>query len=414
MPRRRDKLQDARSAQIARDRAARRRSRKERRRALESVDLSVPRRKSRLETFKAQCSFRDWDHPERSTSQLDQLLETLGRRAPKLLIDQYRQPIWRLARTEWIRPLEEWKPKGKSRSSIFRSLVRHLVELYPTPQFLLSLFHDLFNARGPTEALYVHLAQGGSLKKALATNLLRTSMTKRMCHDFLQSPANMGVIEAVRRAQVRSFGGTRRIADAIVGLRMGENLTADESFWLSVVQWTCNQPMLDPNEVGPIFDWVGSRLCEDPDFSMKGRTGTSVLRAVDEWHAELAKVDRIKVRGKFLPSGYSNGEWEIKRRGQVETWSCEEILDTGKLLAEGRAMRHCVYSYSRSIADGRVSIWSLRCGESRQLTIEVCNRDRRIVQARGRCNKSPTGIQARELRRWATMNDLTVARYVLA
>jgi len=265
MPRRRDKLQDARSAQIARDRAARRRSRKERRRALESVDLSVPRRKSRLETFKAQCSFRDWDHPERSTSQLDQLLETLGRRAPKLLIDQYRQPIWRLARTEWIRPLEEWKPKGKSRSSIFRSLVRHLVELYPTPQFLLSLFHDLFNARGPTEALYVHLAQGGSLKKALATNLLRTSMTKRMCHDFLQSPANMGVIEAVRRAQVRSFGGTRRIADAIVGLRMGENLTADESFWLSVVQWTCNQPMLDPNEVGPIFDWVGSRLCEDPD-----------------------------------------------------------------------------------------------------------------------------------------------------
>jgi PcfJ-like protein len=57
-------------------------------------------------------------------------------------------------------------------------------------------------------------------------------------------------------------------------------------------------------------------------------------------------------------------------------------------------MGHCVGSYARSCASGRVSIWTLKvidalCREERLLTLEVTNHGRQIVQARRKYNKMP-------------------------
>ena len=74
-------------------------------------------------------------------------------------------------------------------------------------------------------------------------------------------------------------------------------------------------------------------------------------------------------------------------------------------------MRHCVYSYSSWCSRGRVSIWSLRCNDTRQLTLEVNNQSCAIVQARGICNAGPTVVQRREMGRWASFAGLRVSTY---
>src|SRR6266567_2354489 len=74
-------------------------------------------------------------------------------------------------------------------------------------------------------------------------------------------------------------------------------------------------------------------------------------------------------------------------------------------LTEGRAMRHCVYSYANRCRRGETTIWSLRMRingeEKRMATIEVDPRRRSIIQARTKCNLCP-GVRSIEIiRQWA-------------
>jgi hypothetical protein len=74
-------------------------------------------------------------------------------------------------------------------------------------------------------------------------------------------------------------------------------------------------------------------------------------------------------------------------------WSIQEILKSRALQAEGRAMRHCVYSYANQCWRGETTIWSLRLRindqEKSMVTILVDPRKRAIIQARARCNIRP-------------------------
>lgn len=79
-----------------------------------------------------------------------------------------------------------------------------------------------------------------------------------------------------------------------------------------------------------------------------------------------------------------------------------------RLRKEGEAMRHCVSSYWYRIESGHTSIWTLQRENVRQLTIEVDNGTRAIVQARGPCNHPATHEQVRVLHHWAAKNNLRV------
>ena len=75
-------------------------------------------------------------------------------------------------------------------------------------------------------------------------------------------------------------------------------------------------------------------------------------------------------------------------------------------------MRHCVASYADGCAAGICSIWSLKAmvGNlvTERQTVEV-NRDRVIVQCRGKHNAVPNGAVIKILRRWAANENLTLA-----
>jgi hypothetical protein len=153
-----------------------------------------------------------------------------------------------------------------------------------------------------------------------------------------------------------------------------------------------------------------------PNLVMGGRTAAALVRQVDAWHRQLARMDQPVA--EWRPCGLPGFEFvEGSERGaNLKIWTISELLSAKALTAEGRAMKHCVATYARSCARGHSSIWSMRVetyeGRRQQLTIEVRNAARLICQARGRCNAPANEKERSLLRRWAIVAGLSVANYV--
>ncbi|MCP4807105.1 MAG: hypothetical protein GY884_17305 [Proteobacteria bacterium] len=160
--------------------------------------------------------------------------------------------------------------------------------------------------------------------------------------------------------------------------------------------------------VGPLLDFILHRRDGDPRFELKGRTVASLSLDMAAWHGELRQIRRV--RGKeFQPSGIRAGRFEERRKGRLVIWTVTEILFANALVDEGRALKHCVYSYAGAIERGRCSIWSLRRAGARLVTLEVHSATGRIVQARGSCNRDPDDAESAMIRRWADAAGLTVS-----
>ena len=80
-------------------------------------------------------------------------------------------------------------------------------------------------------------------------------------------------------------------------------------------------------------------------------------------------------------------------------------------------MNHCASSYGWSCSSGRTSIWSLesmdREGTHKELTLEINNKERKLVQARGKNNCLPKQEQMRLVRQWCQNSMLTVSAWLI-
>jgi hypothetical protein len=258
-------------------------------------------------------------------------------------------------------------------------------------------------------------------------------LTKRMAHFAMQAPSDLGLFSALRWGQVRGLDGTVRLADAVVGA-LGTPQREHEAFWLTVIQFMAANPMLDPRQVGPIVDYIRSRRFEaqpmmvvngrveggqipEPNFSMKGRTVTSLLRQVDAWHRRLAAGPRGMPNLAWVSCGIAGMQRVEGTPPNVRVFTIRELLTSADLFAEGQKLRHCVGSYAQSCQRGRCSIFSLRLdegrGEERLITIEIVPTQRRIVQARGRFNRFCTPVEQRVIRAWAIQSGLEIAGHVM-
>ena len=95
-----------------------------------------------------------------------------------------------------------------------------------------------------------------------------------------------------------------------------------------------------------------TRAAPWPAFSMKGRTVKSLLRLACAWNPELA--DAGNPGFSWVPSGLQAYRYVQKCLGESELdWSVLELLNSAALHAEGRAMRHCVYTYANKCAAAR-------------------------------------------------------------
>jgi hypothetical protein len=341
---------------------------------------------------------------------LHSLMLTVADRAPGLIDRRYFDPLCNLAAEFYVRPLDEWTPRGKSYKTKFRSLVDHLLVRYPIPEFLYQLIADVYIYWNASR-FFTSVAGGARVVRCFNGGILEIPMTKKMCHHFMQSPPGFSFFEAVRSAQVAALGGSRQLARAICTTDLGRGAQLDEGFWLSVIRWFCEQPDVDVNQVGPLVDYIEHERAENPDYSLKGRTARSLTQRMAEWHRQLALEKRL-YGIKFNPSDIEEGIWEMpSRHGNARTkviWTMEEVLTSKLLQEEGKVMKHCVYIYASKISSGLCSIWSLRNDGQRVLTVEVLNESRMIIQARGKCNRAPKRVELNFLNRWARENGLKV------
>ena len=323
----------------------------------------------------------------------------------------------------WIRPIEGWSTplphKGyPTREEQFSSLVRHLLARYEVPEFMDSVWFEGIDERGlRQQEWFMHVATGGNIRR-MDTPI---KLTRRMAHLFMRAP-HLGLLEKnMRWAQVVGMGGNGALMRAIMKTRLGRKFE-DDDFWGGVVLFLVNNAMLDPTWVGPVVDYVYNmkfaprRIVQEgggvkegpplqPNFTMKGRSAIKLLRQVEAWHGELGREGYI-VFQIWQPCGVRG--WELEDEtpelGKVR-WTVQELLSSWELVAEGRAMHHCVGSCSDQCAAGNSAIWSI-CARKEGvverenvLTVALDIESRTVTQARGRYNavpnRSPRSAQAR-------------------
>lgn len=304
-------------------------------------------------------------------------------------------------------------------------LARFLLARWPVPR----LFDQAWGERSTDlhREWFIHLGAGGNLRTAPG---LPFPLTKMMSHHALLAPDQTPIISALRWGQVRALGGSERLARAVIHSSVRE-VQEDEPFWLGVVRFFVANPTLDPQQIGPVVDWIRNQrfvaeprrivngiVCggeiPQPGFSMKGRTVATVLRQVERWHRDLNRAT-LKSSTVWPTCGIPGYERIEGSEGSQTIVRIDEIVGSADLQAEGRAMRHCVASYVRTCARGASAIYSLKTdngtGYERRLTIQLDVSSKRIIQARGRYNAPPSPLDQRYLRNWATIAGLAIASF---
>ncbi len=358
------------------------------------------------------------DCPAGRRKELRDFLTAVAERAPRLVAGDTVSALALLAEVGSVRPLAAWHRSGKSPETLFRSLAEHLLARYPMPSRLWTAFFAHQDA--PVLArVAAHVASGRSLYDEVKAGVLPVPLTRKMCHETMAPGGESRFLHAMRRAQVTASDGDTRLFNAWIATRAGGRLhdRDGEQFWSQVLAWFGANPMLPQNEISPLVDYIEHRRAADPAFSIKGRSVLAMIRAMRQWHGDLAK-ERAAQGHVFPPSGLQPMDLDRSRRDSrgdkiIEIWHFREILDARTLADEGRAMGHCVYSYARSIDRGECAIWTLTLedttGHWRSLTIEVRPSLRRAVQARGRFNRMPQPRERLVLDTWATRNRLQVS-----
>jgi len=308
---------------------------------------------------------------------------------------------------QWRRPACTWEPISRQPQDQVLELARHLFADYPIPRLFDAVFLD--PAQRQFQPWFIHVGSGRNIRTAPG---LTVPLTSRMAHCMMEAPASYSLTQAVRVGQVLGLGGSPSLARAVVRTRLGSELcsTADEAFWMTVLQWLVNHPDMSRGNVGPLVDFVRARRSQDTSFEMKGRSPAALMRLVEAWHLALRRMPGGRV--KALPaSAVAPCFWETWDEGS--RWVVLELSNTEELHAEGVAMSHCVFSYADLVSTGVCSIWSLRTGygpaTERAITFEVRNAQRKVVQARGRANRAPSEEERSVLARWAREHGLRLS-----
>ncbi len=327
----------------------------------------------------------------------------------------------------WLRPLADWKPKSRNRERKFGELTHHLFDKFgDVPRFMESAWLRNDGASWRYRDWYVHLGRGYNLRTAK----LPVAFTKKMAHHFIGAPDDCSVEQAVRWGQMRALGAGENAVRALIATRLGRSFE-NEAFWLTVLRFIADNPMLDPRQIGPVVDYLHHQRFEpneievapgrwrreappQPRLSMNGRTVDSLMGQVAAWHDRLGRV------GKMSGEAYKKAEFdglatERNAGGKTVLWSIRQLRSAKELQLESAELSHCVSSYHWSCARGDCTIWSLSMSVEggayeRRQTIEV-DKNRAIVQCRGLANRDPMPDERSIVAAWAGMAGLQILSY---
>lgn len=322
-----------------------------------------------------------------------------------------------------IRELNTLKFKSHNIDKQFNELVYHLFCKYKVPNFLYRCWF------GKIKYIdwFIELGQGKNIRKC---ENLPIPLTKKMAYYFTQAPDELEPLEAIRHAQILNLGGTFRNTKGILATKLGINFKNDE-FWLTVFKFFIDNPMLDTAQYGNIIDYINeikyqNRLVnigglnkvagpEKPNFSMKQRNVDTLLNDVEKWHKALNKTGKDN-DGYWKGLPIEDFSITVGKDEHKKYYEIKQLLTKKQLYNEGKALCHCVSSYSNSCARGYTSIFSFSTFEygiveKKILTIEVSN-NKQVIQIRGKNNREPNANEMFIVNKWISENNLKMSRWL--
>ncbi|MET2826151.1 PcfJ domain-containing protein [Mesorhizobium shangrilense] len=325
-----------------------------------------------------------------------------------------------------IRDGASWRPQLKTRDPARLQLAaaRHLYAHYPVSAALERIWLDSSGLHVDEVTLrktwYVTVARGDSLYKAGANAWL----SRKEVHCFLNLSGDFSFNEAFWVAIARSYADDVGLAARLARTKIASTPRAELPFWREVVRFFCGQPG-SKEEIDDLCDYIAAMYRRDRAYSLKGRTLASLRRQMSEWHHDIAAIERIEAMRRRAAgraaqpaemqaqgrawdgSPLEDWEWQPPTKGAKvhgERFFVRQLKTAEDLVAESRAMHHCVSTYAAKCIAGNASIWVLRrtaLGKvERLLTIEL-DRQNRAIQVRGPSNRLDTPDERKILERWA-------------
>lgn len=332
-----------------------------------------------------------------------------------------------------IRHRDAWRPQLKTRDPgrLRLAAARHLFAVYPVAAHIELIWLDASGLDANEIKLrkrwYIAAAGGQSLYKLGAGEWL----TRKEVHCFLNPLAVLDFCETFWLAIARTYADDLGVAQRIARSKISRTPRGELAFWREAARFFAVNP-LPVEEIDDLCDYLAARLERDRQYSLRGRTLASLERQMRDWHRDIAMVARIRTaqrqaeirrgsngkdEGGWAGSPLANWSWrpsDRKASTRGEEFAVVQITKADDLVAESRAMHHCVWTYAAKCIAGHASIWSLRrkgVGRAdRMLTIELDPRNR-AVQVRGFGNRTARQDELQILGRWAQARGVTLVEH---
>mgnify|MGYP000515667427 CR=1 FL=1 len=308
----------------------------------------------------------------------------------------------------------------------FRQLGFEKVIQYLPPYFLwhksLVLFQHL--------PIAIHLAVGKNIR---TYPLLLQRITKKMAHQFsLLSEQDFqfnnsfshictlaywrAIIPQQYHMLLPYLEGYIRLAWITIDTHDVTNAQYTFGRWDTFLQKLFSLPLpilVTRDQMNQLLGYYTHLIDEQIEWSLKGITWNAMNRRAANWYQARRPTHKdLKLAKKWKRKDYPGFEWEPS--SEVK-YTISELTTAEALQQESRKMRHCVESYQSRCISGQSAIWSLSIwekGKSKSLlTIEV-NRQMRIVQMRGVCNRRANKIERNIVKRWANKAGLKILKGV--
>lgn len=338
----------------------------------------------------------------------------VGRSERKLNYEQVleRSPNIRKLEDFWIRDPKEWKSKSFNLNRQVIDFVSWVLCEYSVPSFMFKLFtpynsnnHRLRSITAHEEVYldwFVTVAQGMSFRKAC-----KNFMSNKEAALFLTAPKNNSIAGNILWSKCKAHKVSDNVTNALCGYWESRFNSRNRDWWDNVVDFFSRYPDTDQHTLQDVMDFIYDMMNRDSTFTLAGRTLRSVIELTNRWHKA---AQAVRGCGFVDWEGLDIRNWKYDVKEMVDFWTITQITDSKKLFHEGAVMHHCVGSYVRSCVAGFCGIFTLEHKYDghvyKCLTIEV-NKDYRIVQVRGKFNRSADKTEQNILKRWAADRGLT-------
>ena len=315
-----------------------------------------------------------------------------------------------LVPSKYVRDPYDWFPKSYNLDRQKADFIEWIYCLYPVPQFMFKLFThtDICSFKLDHYIFFdwfIVIAQGGSFAKCS-----KELFTKKEAHLFLNAPKNNTVKENFWWAKCSSLKLPHSVKNAVIKRLFG-NLDITDSFWhkLLVLLRNCEDEV-NVESLSDIMDFLRAKHAprSTPAFSLKGRTFNSLIKLSNEWHREM-QLRKFGSQNLYWP-GADIPNWKWTSKKEQTTWKITQLHTSKELYNEGRRMKHCVGSYGSRCVEGASAIFSLTKEDginpsAKRVTIEI-TKSKRFVQARGRMNQGPKGMDKLVINKWLSINNI--------